>query len=141
MSGESIKERSGSCHCGKVVIKAKAVSSHVGVCHCETCRTWSAGPFFSVDCGQAVEIEGRESLGIYESSEWAHRGFCCDCGSNLFYFLKPAAQYIVSSEIFKNADFIFDHEVFVDEKPRYYDFSNQTKKMTGAEVFAAFSGS
>ncbi len=139
MSVSEKRPMKGSCHCGKVTINAKEASTHLGVCHCITCRTWSAGPFFSIDCGTQVEIEGKESLGIYNSSEWAHRGFCRECGSNLFYFLKPASQYIVSSEIFKDADLVFDHEVFVDEKPSYYDFSNQTKKMTGAEVFAAFS--
>jgi len=34
---------------------------------------------------------------------------------------------------------VFDHQIFIDEKPSFYDFSNNTKNMTGAEVFAAFS--
>ena len=29
-------------------------------------------------------------------------------------------------------------EIFIDEKPLYYAFANETKKMTGAEVVAAF---
>ena len=29
-------------------------------------------------------------------------------------------------------------QVFVDEKPAYYDFANKTHNMTGAEVFAEF---
>ena len=36
------------------------------------------------------------------------------------------------------AGFAFTGQVFIDEKPAYYDFANATKTMTGAEVFAAF---
>ena len=32
-------------------------------------------------------------------------------------------------------------QIFIDEKPAYYDFANKTKNMTGAEVFAAFGAS
>jgi hypothetical protein len=37
--------------------------------------------------------------------------------------------------------FIFDHQVFIEEKPEYYCFSNETQNMTGAEVFAMFAPS
>ncbi len=36
-------------------------------------------------------------------------------------------------------DVVFDHQVFIDDKPKYYDFANQTNNMTGEEVFAQFS--
>ena len=35
-------------------------------------------------------------------------------------------------------NFQFTHQIFVDEKPEYYDFKNETQNMTGAEVFAHF---
>ena len=31
---------------------------------------------------------------------------------------------------------VFDQQVFIDEKPAYYDFANKTENMTGAELFA-----
>jgi hypothetical protein len=44
--------------------------------------------------------------------------------------------------IFDNLDgIVFDHQVFIDDKPDYYDFANKTKNMTGEEVFAKFSSS
>ena len=131
------KSINGSCLCGKVVILASALTPNVGACHCGICRKWSAGPFFAVDCGTAVEIQGRENVQIYDSSEWAERAFCKSCGSNLFYRLKESQKHIVSSEIFSDLDLNFDHQIFIDEKPSYYSFSNKTKNMTGAEVFAA----
>ena len=130
----------GKCLCGKIEIIAKTMSKDLGVCHCGMCRKWSAGPFFAVDCGSEHEIKGEEFLSVYDSSDWAQRAFCKSCGTNLFYKLKQNSQHIVSSEIFNQLTLKFDHQIFIDEKPNYYEFSNKTKNMTGEEVFAAFSG-
>ena len=35
----------------------------------------------------------------------------------------------------------FDHQIFIEEKPGYYDFANETKNMTGEEVFKMFEDS
>lgn len=44
--------------------------------------------------------------------------------------------------LFNNNDgLLFDHQVFIDEKPSYYCFSNETTNMTGAEVFASYAPS
>ena len=32
-------------------------------------------------------------------------------------------------------------QVFVDEKPEYYEFANETKDFTGAEIFALYGSS
>ncbi len=36
-------------------------------------------------------------------------------------------------------NFMFSHQVFIDEKPSYYGFANETNDMTGAEIFAKFA--
>lgn len=33
----------------------------------------------------------------------------------------------------------FDTQVFIDEKPPYYGFVNDTKDLTGAELFAMYA--
>ena len=79
-------------------------------------------------------------VGVFDSSEWADRGFCKNCGTHLFYRLKQNQQYIMPVALFGDElDYVFDHQVFVDDKPGYYDFSNETKNMTGEEVFAYFA--
>jgi hypothetical protein len=30
-------------------------------------------------------------------------------------------------------EFVFDHEIFIEEKPSFYSFSNKTNEMTGKE--------
>lgn len=129
----------GICLCGAVTLKVSALSTHIGACHCSMCRTWSGGPLFSANCGKEVTIDGEDSLGVFNSSAWAERGFCKVCGSNLFYRIKASGQYLANPEIFGKQDFQFTHQVFIDEKPTYYEFSNATKNMTGAEVFAIFA--
>ena len=40
---------------------------------------------------------------------------------------------MVSAEAFDDTSgFAFTSQIFVDEKPAYYDFANKTKSMTGA---------
>jgi hypothetical protein len=34
--------------------------------------------------------------------------------------------------------YVFDHQVFVDERPSFYSFANETSDMTGPEVFAKY---
>lgn len=130
----------GKCLCGAVSIKASELSTHVGSCHCSMCRNWTGGPFLAVEAKGGVEISGEDSVARYSSSEWGERGFCKKCGTSLFYRLKPTNQYILSAGLFAEIkDFVFDHQIFIDEKPTYYSFANETKNMTGAEVFAQYS--
>ena len=129
----------GSCLCGAVQISAKAMSHKMGACHCSMCRKWSGGPFLSTDCGSEVNFQGEEHIAIYDSSEWAQRGFCKKCGTHLFYLLKTPKQYMIPIGIFDKATTLhFDHQIFIDEKPDYYSFADDTHNMTGAEVFALY---
>jgi hypothetical protein len=133
---------SGGCLCGAVRFTAAPRAHDIGVCHCSMCRKWSAGPFFAVDCDGSVKIDEASNLGVYRSSEWAERCFCKKCGSTLFYRLVGKDRYFVSAESFDERNsFAVTAQIFIDEKPAYYDFANETAKMTGAEVFAAFAPS
>ncbi len=134
------RQAAASCLCGKVRIKANTISKHMGACHCGMCRKWGGGPLLSSDCGTNVMIEGEENVSVYNSSEWAERGFCGNCGSHLFYRLKHNQQYIIPIGLFDDLkDFAFDLQVFIDKKPDCYDFANETENMTEAEVFAKYA--
>ena len=128
---------SGACLCGSVKVEVKGAKKDMGTCHCNMCRKWGGGPLFAVECGTEVTLSGEDSVSIYDSSDWAVRGFCKSCGTHLFYRLKESGQYHMSLGIFENAnEFSFHHQIFIDEKPAYFDFANETLKLTGAEVFA-----
>ena len=92
-----------------------------------------------VNDGGGVADE-QENIEVFASSDWAERGFCKKCGSHLFYRLKQANQYIMPAGIFDNGEkLVFDHQIFIEEKPEYYSFANKTHNMTGAEVFAQYA--
>ena len=129
----------GQCVCGACEFNAEHASKSVGACHCQICRKWGGGPFMSVDCGQKVSFTKPENIQIFNSSKWAERGFCKHCGSHLFYRLKQNQQHMMLAGLFEEGvQFNFDHQVFIDEKPSFYCFSNDTKNMTGPELFALY---
>lgn len=130
----------GQCLCGAVSVAATLKSRSVGACHCSMCRRWGGGPMFALECGDTVRLEGGEHVAIYASSDWAERGFCARCGTHLFYRLRDGSLYALPVGLFgdEGGEWVFDHQVFIDEKPTYYRFANQTHDMTGAEVFAQF---
>ena len=135
-------ERRGHCICGEVRITAKNASSGVGACHCKMCRRWGGGPFMEIDCGADVEIDGEENISVFDSSDWAERGFCRNCGTHLFYRLKESGQHMIPVGLFEDSEsLVFESQVFIDEKPDYYEFTNETKDLTGAEIFALFGSS
>ncbi|MCW8908886.1 MAG: GFA family protein [Sedimenticola sp.] len=131
---------SGRCLCGAVTLKAESISNHVGACHCGMCRRWGGGPLMAVPCGTGVTLDGLQHVTVYDSSDWAERGFCNCCGSHLFYRLKESGEHYVPVGLFDSAEeFVFDHQVFIDRKPGYYRFANQTRDMTEAEVFSRYA--
>lgn len=134
------KKLSGGCLCGAAKFTATPENHHVGACHCDMCRRWTAGPFLTVGCTDTLEIEDNSAISVYKSSEWAERHFCSKCGSTLWYKFVSSNEHFVSAGVFDDTTgFKFQHQIFVDEKPDFYTFSNETKNMTGAEVIAAFA--
>lgn len=132
----------GHCLCKAIKIAVSDVKPHMEACHCSSCRAWGGGPLLGIDCGTHVTLTSEDDVSVYDSSEWAQRGFCRHCGSHLFYRLKENQQYIMPVGLFDIPEGVkveFHCQIFSDEKPNYYDFANQTKMMTGEEVFAAFA--
>ncbi len=131
----------GNCLCGAVRISVQADRQNLGACHCRMCRTWGGGPLLALETVTRVQIEGEENVSIYTSSEWAERGFCRRCGTHLFYRLKTGDHYAIPAGLVDGGEaWTFDSQIFIDEKPPWYAFANETRNLTGQEVFAAFQG-
>jgi hypothetical protein len=134
--------KTGKCLCGKVKVTAKTVNQQVHACHCNMCRLWNGGPTLSVHCGTDVSFSDQDSISVYQSCSWAELGFCKHCGSHLFYRSIDTGEYILQVGTFEsNAGFVLDQQIFIDEKPAFYQFANKTRDMTGAEVFAQYESS
>lgn len=95
-----------------------------------------------IDCGSEVAIDGPENVTVFDSSDWAERGFCSKCGSHLFYRIKATGQHMIPVGLFEDDEnFVFESQVFIDEKPSFYRFANETKNLTKAEIFAMYGSS
>lgn len=124
------------CLCGAVHVTAPTVQD-VHVCHCSMCRRWSEGPAFTVHGGTEVELTGPVTR--YASSPWAERAFCSHCGTHLFYRLLATNEHFLSAGLFQDEDGMhLSSQIFIDEKPAYYDLANDTPKLTGAQVLAQY---
>ena len=93
---------------------------------------------FAVHCDAKVSFSGQEPS-RYQSSDWAERGFCPTCGTHLFYHLLPSNEYILPAGLFQDQEFTLSNEIFIDEKPAYYELKNDTLKMTGQQAFEHFA--
>jgi hypothetical protein len=76
----------GKCFCGAVELSVTGEPVAMGYCHCESCRSWSAGPVnaFSLWARAAVKVtKGSENMASYHKTDQSHRMFCKLCGGHL----------------------------------------------------------
>lgn len=138
---DTSKARAGGCLCGAVRFRAVPESAEMSVCHCDMCRKWTSSVFMGVGVGGSLEVEGDAALGIYASSDYGERVFCLNCGSSLFWRMRDGSHTEVAAQAFDDPSGLpLRKEVFIDSKPATYAFAGETKKLTGAELFAMMTG-
>jgi hypothetical protein len=131
---------SGHCLCGAVSYRARAATHEVHACHCGMCRRWTGGPLMYFDTEGAPEIQGRDFVGVYPSSETGERGFCTRCGSVLFWKVAGEDRYtFTAGSLDDPAGFTFTRQIFIEEKPSFYEFANDTETLSGAEAMTPYS--
>jgi hypothetical protein len=138
--GQAARTISGRCLCGAVRFATRApVGRAIDICHCAMCRRWSSGPFIGIGYDGEVVFEGASSLGVYKSSEWAERGFCKQCGTSLYWHYRGSDHYSFAvGTLDDQSGLELAYQIFIDEKPPYYELANDTPRLTGAEAMAAF---
>ena len=76
----------GGCLCGSVRYEAEANLQGAYYCHCRTCQRASGAP---AEASLPVESGSlkftKKQPRYFQSSPFAERGFCPDCGSRLTY--------------------------------------------------------
>jgi hypothetical protein len=129
----------GQCLCGVVRFTVETVDPECWACHCNMCVRWSAGPFLSVSTTSA-KFEGEDNITIFDSSEWAERGFCRQCGTILYYRLKKRDGLEMNIGVFDDPPPIrLAGEIFVDRKPGTFEFAGDHPRLTEAEAIERFS--
>lgn len=84
--GDTQKTYSGGCLCGSVKYEIEGPLRPVVACHCRMCARTS-GNFVTATQGywRKLKLISDEGLKWYQSSDAARRGFCRECGGNLFF--------------------------------------------------------
>ena len=131
------KPLTGQCLCGAVRFHGVLQPGRgVGLCHCGQCRRWASGPFMAIRFEGGVAFDDETALRWYRSSEHGERGFCSQCGSSLFW-REPGAGNDVAISVSTLDDGhgigIMEH-IWVDDKPDWYEFTDDTPRRTAAEV-------
>ncbi len=134
-----MSNRSGHCLCGAVRFEAEAVDANFSACHCVMCQRWSGGPIFATSVAR-VTWHGEEHLTRYQSSDWAERGFCSICGSNLFYRVLKLKSHEMCIGAFDDKEgLIMASEIFIDRKPDGYTFAGDHARLTEKETLEKYS--
>lgn len=128
----------GHCLCGAVTVMSSD-AREIGVCHCGFCRRWGGGPLLAVHCGSKVQFSGNGQIAVYASSEWAERAFCSKCGTHLYYKFRATGEYFVPAGIFDTSDFELASQIYIDNKPAYYSFAEQTPMLTEQQVIEQYA--
>ncbi len=85
MSNE--KSYNGACFCGAVQFTVSGEPAGMGYCHCESCRSWSAGPVnaFTLWKHDAVRVtRGADRIGTFSQTPRSNRKWCETCGGHLY---------------------------------------------------------
>lgn len=136
----------GKCLCGDVRFEAQDVPETFGVCHCEMCRRWTGSALLEVSIPeQSVVWHGKEHIATRQTSEWAERGWCRNCGTGLFYRVTMAGEWSGSVDIplgiFDDPNgLVMSHEIYIDFKPDSFAYAGEGRKqLTRQQCVEKFS--
>jgi hypothetical protein len=69
----------------------------------------------------SFELTARQTLGLYDSSAWAKRGFCRNCGALLFYRLNGIFRTSVAIVMLDDAnDLMIAGQIFADSHSHWH---------------------
>lgn len=122
----------GRCLCGDVRLTVTSWTPEVSVCHCTLCQRWGGGLTACFEAPRdAVTVTGNVST--YRATDFAERGFCPRCGSNL-WFKDDDGDYDLCPGAFPAAaDFPLVREVYADRAQHFAHFAGDHTRVSRAD--------
>jgi hypothetical protein len=123
--------RHGGCLCGAVRYETEGELRKVVACHCTQCRKQS-GHFAAMTSvpHSRFKITRDEALSWYSASPLAQRGFCRNCGSNLFWQPTGEARISIAAGTFDGALGVpIAMHIFCADKGDYYDIGDEAQQL------------
>jgi hypothetical protein len=100
------------------------------------CQRWTGAMYAGIE-GEDFSLTGADRITVYRSSDWAERAFCSRCGSNLWYKFLPTGNRTFLAGLFELPDGVrIKQQIFVDEKPDWFDLAQNSPMKTGPEIIA-----
>lgn len=134
----------GKCICGAVSFTIRDLKTEFTACHCKMCQRWAGSALLAFAVPpETVAFEGNHNIKTYKSSDWAERGWCDKCGSNIFYRVTAPGAYQGTHHmpvglLDDAAGMTLVSEIFYDRRSPAFAFAGETKKLTEADVMAMF---
>jgi hypothetical protein len=123
---DDVNHLTGGCLCGAVKFKVDAPLREVIACHCGQCRK-TTGNFLAATNAPAASVTFIEQSGLtwFKSSNYAERGFCKSCGSNLFWRESGSDMISITAGSLdgKTGLHIKEH-IYVADKPDWYEITD-----------------
>lgn len=124
---------SGACFCGSVHVEAEGEPFAMGYCHCESCRSWSAGPVNAFTLWKPDQVrvtKGEEHVGSFNKTPQSTRTFCRVCGGHVLtghptFDMVDVYAATIPTLAFKPALHVFYSELVLriaDGLPKFKDF-------------------
>jgi len=131
---ESIASYSGGCHCGSVRYEVTGALRDVVNCHCSMCLRLHGtfGAYTKITDTNFSFVEDR-GLTWYDSSNTARRGFCRECGANLFWQpLGFATTSIAAGSLDQAPGLKTVGHIYTAEKGDFYEICDDLPRYPGS---------
>jgi hypothetical protein len=121
----------GHCLCGSVQFEVRGPLRQVVYCHCSMCRRSTSHFMASTECARAdLHLQSDSRLRWYQSSPEARRGFCGNCGSQLFWEAADRTAVSIAAGAFDLPTGLRggDH-IYAADKGDYYEICDGLPQM------------
>lgn len=109
----------GSCLCGAVTYSVTGPMRPVVGCHCTQCRK-ATGHYVAATSASRETVTVTGPLRWYQSSDFARRGFCDTCGSQLFWDGPGPNLSIMAGSLESPTGLTLQGHIFTQTKGDYY---------------------
>ncbi len=126
-------KHTGGCLCGGVRYSVEGALREVRACHCSQCRRTS-GHFVAATSApkSALSFLQGDTLRWYRSSPAAERGFCSNCGGNLFWRPLEGELISISAGTLDTPTHLkIAEHIFVADKSDYYTINDEVPMKQG----------
>ncbi|MFM2389190.1 MAG: hypothetical protein RLZZ437_745 [Pseudomonadota bacterium] len=138
--------REGGCLCGAVRFSAQLAHTNFGACHCPMCRRWTGSALLGITVPEGQVVwQGADHIATRQSSEWAMRAWCRECGTGLYFKITDGGPYAGGIElpigILDDASGLtMTNEIYIDHKPDSFAYAGTGRNvMTRADCVAKFA--